>query len=339
MAKYRLDINLSDNTTNPIEFTVPKTKGTYQLDLPLSNGSKIKAGTITVDEKINTYRLTLNLDNGKSIDCGTFSTEAIRIVMAYLLAGNMKMNGTKADISDYLNAMKSTGLVPSRTETIICPQTCLISSYKDAITGAGTALSFLKLGAQLCSPNEKGAYTGQNSVDALMSVGADYFIVGHSEVKQHLGGQNVDLVGQLEILGGRGAKILFCVGEDLAQHNAGNGQTVVNEQLSVLFNTNVDNSWVNNNISIVYEPVWAIGTGKEATPEDAQTMCEYIRNRVKTVIGNAVGQNIKVLWGGSVNMNNCQSYIEVPDVDGFLAGGIAMKPIDFINVAKVMDNN
>lgn len=338
MAKYRLDINLSDNTTNPVEFTVPSARGNYQLDLPLSNGTKITAGTITVNENINTYRLTLHLDNDDSIDCGTFSTEAIRIVMAYLLAGNMKMNLTKADISGYISTIQSIGFVPIKTEVIICPQTCLIASFKDEITKTGTELNFLKIGAQLCSPYASGAYTGQNSVDALMSVGAEYIIVGNSDVRELLGGNDVNFTGQLGMAGQYGAKILYCVGEDLAQHEAGNGQAIVDEQLSTLFGADVGQSWTDKRISIVYEPVWAIGTGKMATPEDAQIMCAYIRNRVASIMGGA-NADIKILWGGSINVTTCQKYIELPDIDGFLAGGVSLKPIDFLQVAHTMDNN
>lgn len=342
MAKYRLDINLSDNTTNPVEFTVPTARGNYQLDLPLSNGTKITAGAITVDSNINTYRLTLKLSNGQSIDCGTFSTEAIRAIMAYLLAGNFKMNQTKADISGYLDAMQSIGFIPSKTETIICPQTCLIAPYKDAITKAGSALSFLKLGAQLCSPATRGAYTGQNSVEALASVGAEYVIVGHSEVRVLFGDMTSNYAEQMQQAISKGCKVLFCVGETLEERNAGLSQQIISQQLTeglMKENAGISAADIEQYVSIVYEPVWAIGTGVTATERQVQEVLQYIQGWLVEHYSQTTMERVKLLYGGSVNMNNYVAIISLPECDGFLAGGISLKPIDFIEIAKGMDNN
>lgn len=329
--KYSLNIKTSDNNTTPIEFTLPSSQGSYEFKLNLSNGKVITAGLIKVNPNVNTYKLIFTLSNGSSIDCGTFSTEAVSAIMAYFVGGNWKMNLTEADIDEYVNGLNFTN---SNTTVVLFPQACLIKPLHDALTTRGAINgNTIKLGAQLCSPHASGAFTGQNSVAALMSVGAEYFMIGNDEVEGYTSGDNIDYSGQLEQVLSKGGNVLYYINESLEIYNANSFESYIVDRLQVLQNY-VGN--YTNKITLVYVPTWAIGTGKTISIEQIRTRMLTIKSKVESLLGTNTREAMQYTFGGTSNPNNIVDilmaindvFIEGETV-GTVPGGVSLKTAQF----------
>ncbi|WP_295801811.1 triose-phosphate isomerase [uncultured Microbulbifer sp.] len=237
-----------------------------------------------------------------------------------LVAANWKMHGTQA-FARQLLADLDKGLASSNcsAQVLICPPFPYLSLVGEAVGGN------LALGAQNLSEHASGAYTGEVSAEMLLDCGARYVIVGHSE-RRSLYGESSQLVAEKYAAAKQSGLIpILCVGESLEQREAGKTLDVVAEQLAAVTELALANPW--QDAVIAYEPVWAIGTGKTATPEQAQDVHRFIREQ----LGEA-GAVTQILYGGSVKANNAVELFAQPDIDGALVGGASLKAEEFVSI-------
>ena len=216
--------------------------------------------------------------------------------------------------------------VPAGVELVVAPPFTHLALVADALKG-----SPVKLSAQNCADKEKGAYTGEVSVAMLCSVGCNYTILGHSERRQYYGETDAKLVEKTKLALAAGLKVILCVGENLDEREAGKHFDVVSNQTkAVLYNFTAEDM---KNIVVAYEPVWAIGTGKTATAEQAEEIHACIRKVLADKFGAQVADDTTILYGGSCKPSNAKELFAQPDIDGGLIGGAALKAEDFIGIA------
>ena len=244
-----------------------------------------------------------------------------------IVAGNWKMNTAPNEgvelVRSIIDGLKE---VSSDVSVIVAPPFTHLSQIKNEIQGSRIALS-----AQNCADHPKGAYTGEVSVSMLAAVGCEYTILGHSERREYYGENSDTLTEKINLVLANDLIPIFCVGEKLSQREDSTHFTVVAEQISsVLFGLETKEF---AKVVIAYEPVWAIGTGKTATAEQAQEMHLFIRSKLREHFGN-IADNTAILYGGSVNASNAQELFAQPDIDGGLIGGASLKADDFIKIAR-----
>ena len=248
-----------------------------------------------------------------------------------IIAGNWKMNMLASEIKSYKDEL--TPLVPGFKDwcdTVVCTPFVLLSSALCAFKDTGVGV-----GAQNMSQFDSGAYTGEVSSAQLADIGTEYVIIGHSE-RRELYGETDESVNQklLAILKTPVCPIV-CVGEKLEQREAGVTNDLVAMQVKIaLLGVTADQM---KRTVIAYEPVWAIGTGKTATPEDAQEVCRAIREVIAKLYDNQTADSVSILYGGSMNDKNAFDLLAQPDIDGGLIGGASLKPDSFaviINAAN-----
>lgn len=189
----------------------------------------------------------------------------------------------------------------------------------------------VKLGAENCSEHEKGAYTGEVSAAMVKSTGATHVILGHSERRQYFGENNEQLLAKTKLALANGLTPIFCVGEVLEERENGSYNEVVKGQVEALFELSAEDF---GKIIIAYEPVWAIGTGKTATAEQAQDMHAHIRKVVEEKYGKQVAEDTSILYGGSCKPTNAKELFAKPDVDGGLIGGAALQAESFLGIIE-----
>lgn len=243
----------------------------------------------------------------------------------FLVAGNWKMNGSMAANAELIAGIAAGATTSDEVGLLVCPPFPYISQVGAMISG-----SAISLGAQNVSQYASGAYTGETAGSMLSDLGCEYVIVGHSE-RRALFAETSDIVAEkFRVAQISGLKPILCVGESLEQREAGETEAVIDEQLdAVLERAGVE---ALATAVIAYEPVWAIGTGKSATPEQAQDVHRHIRDRVEA--RNAgLADGIKILYGGSVKGDNAGGLFSKPDIDGGLIGGASLKPADFLAIA------
>ena len=244
-----------------------------------------------------------------------------------IVAGNWKMNTTPAEgvaLVKGITELKND--ICSCVELIVCPPFTHLCSVIDAAKNSGIAV-----GAQNCADHASGAYTGEVSAQMLKSIDTEYVILGHSERRQYYGETAETLNSKMSLAFENGLKPIYCVGERLEQREAGEHFNVVKLQIEeVIFNLNAEQF---EKVIIAYEPVWAIGTGKIATAEQAQEIHAHIRKVLESKFGTAA-QNTPILYGGSCKPSNAAELFAKEDVDGGLIGGAALKAEDFIGIAK-----
>lgn len=247
-----------------------------------------------------------------------------------LIAGNWKMNtdhGEAVQLAEDLVVALHKIRVPEAVVTAICPPSVNLSSVGSAILD-----SPIKLGGQNMHQAGSGAYTGELSGSMLRSVGCTYVILGHSERRQYF--QENDALVKAKCAAAREAGLLpiVCVGETLEQRNAGNEEDVVGVQLTASLNgLNPDFDWLP---VVAYEPVWAIGTGLTASPEQAQAMHAFIRAQLVTIFGSDLGNRTEILYGGSMKPANALELLSQNDIDGGLIGGASLKAGDFVAIVE-----
>lgn len=236
-----------------------------------------------------------------------------------LVAGNWKMNGNQELIDSFAQHFGS--LNYSQIEQVVCPPAVFLSGAKATLANLGFAIS-----AQTVSELEEGAHTGDISCQMLTSVGCQFCIVGHSERRtDHHETSEVVATKALALLNA-GITPIFCVGEPLSIREAGGEKEFVKQQLDALFA--VVSPAQLSTVVIAYEPIWAIGTGVTASPQQAQDMHAYIRAELKAVSEDAAN-NVRLLYGGSVKPDNAEELFGQTDIDGGLIGGASLKPEDF----------
>ncbi|GAC1408721.1 MAG: triose-phosphate isomerase [Actinomycetota bacterium] len=248
-----------------------------------------------------------------------------------LIAGNWKMHRTHLEAIAIAQKVHYL-LRPSdfdRVDALICPPFTALRAVQTIIDGDRMSLL---LGGQNCHWEKEGAFTGEVSAPMLAKLKCSYVIAGHSERRQFFG-ETDDIVN-------RKAKAIFaadmtpivCVGELLDQRESGNAESVVGAQLKASLHGLSSEQLAA--MVVAYEPVWAIGTGRNATPDDAQKMCAFIRNQVAAIGGNAAADNIRIQYGGSVKAGNIAAIMEGPDLDGALVGGASLDPEEFALIVR-----
>ncbi|KAJ2668752.1 hypothetical protein GGH99_006418 [Coemansia sp. RSA 1285] len=240
----------------------------------------------------------------------------------FWVGGNWKMNGTIASIKDLVSQFNA-GSSPSDVEVVIGAPYVYIPLLAD------TLRKDWAVAGENCYVMPNGAFTGEISPEMLADVGAKWVILGHSErrtiLKESDGFTAEKTVKALE----SGLKVVLCVGELLEERQAGTTQAVVNRQLDAVIKVVKESDWANS--VVAYEPVWAIGTGKVATPAQAQEVHAAIRKYLETSVSPKVAEEIRIAYGGSVGAKNCKEISQQPDVDGFLVGGASLKP-EFLEI-------
>ncbi|WP_415911783.1 triose-phosphate isomerase [Neptuniibacter sp. QD37_11] len=242
-----------------------------------------------------------------------------------LVAGNWKMNGNSASINTLMEGLNAE-LKSNAVDVLVCPPSIYLSQVQ-----ALTADSVIALGAQNVSEQNNGAFTGEISLEMLQDLSCEYVILGHSE-RRSLYAESDELVAdKFKATVAAGLKPILCVGETLEEREEGNTLAVVERQIKAV----VDAAGIEQFVDavIAYEPVWAIGTGKTATPEQAQEVHAAIRNMIAECDAE-LASKMRILYGGSVNAANAAELFANEDVDGGLVGGASLKANDFIAICQ-----
>jgi triosephosphate isomerase len=239
-----------------------------------------------------------------------------------LIVGNWKMHGSRP-----ANAELLAGILAARPFTVDVA-VCVPFPYLFE-TAATLAASAVRWGAQDVSAHEQGAYTGEVSAAMLAECGCRYTLVGHSERRAYHRESDQLVADKAKALLARGVTPIVCVGETLAERDAGATETVVKRQLAAVIHTLAHCA---GEIVVAYEPVWAIGTGRTATPEQAQQVHAVLRTQLHAATGH--GERMKILYGGSVKPDNAATLLAQPDIDGGLIGGAALKAADFVAICR-----
>lgn len=240
-----------------------------------------------------------------------------------LVAGNWKMNGLSDSTEEFARMVQGVGAISGKADLMVCPPATLIARF--AALARGTPLL---IGGQDCHPKPSGAHTGDIAAEMLADAGASAVIVGHSERRtdHH---ETDELVRAKALAAWRaGLTAIVCVGEQRAERDAGRTLAVVGSQLA----GSVPEDPTAANLVIAYEPVWAIGSGLTPTPADIAEVHVFIRDKLRGRFGET-GQQIRVLYGGSVKPDNAGTLLAVPDVNGALVGGASLKAADFLGIA------
>jgi len=241
-----------------------------------------------------------------------------------LVAGNWKMNGSLAGVQELLQGLKEGAGEVNNAKVVVCPPSVFIAETQDKL--AGTVIGW---GGQDVSAQESGAYTGETAASMLTDFGCEYVIIGHSERRTYHGETDQLVAEKFSAARKAGLIPLFCIGETLEQREQGITEDVVARQIdAVIDHCGVD--MLGEGV-IAYEPVWAIGTGKTATPDQAQGVHAFIRARVASSSA-AVAESLQILYGGSMNAGNAAELMANPDIDGGLIGGASLKASDFLAI-------
>ncbi len=239
-----------------------------------------------------------------------------------IVAGNWKMNKTILQTKKLINDLAKIVNTENKVEVLIAPTFVNLTTAVDL-----TKNTDITVAAQNMHFADSGAYTGEISADMLQTINVNTVILGHSERRAYFGETDEILQKKVEQAYKKGMTNIFCVGEQLEDRKAENHFDIVKNQLkNALFNLPVE---AYKNIVIAYEPVWAIGTGETASPEQAQEMHEFIRSVLAKKYGKDVADSVRILYGGSVKPSNAKEIFSKPDVDGGLIGGAALKAEDF----------
>jgi len=246
-----------------------------------------------------------------------------------IVAGNWKMNKNAEETEDLLNELIDKLPTDIEAQLVVAPTFLNLASAVQHLEFTNIAVA-----AQNMHHAENGAFTGEISADMLKSIGVETVILGHSERRSYFGETDAVIARKTDTALKHGMTVIFCFGEELQDRKDNKHFDVVETQLSDgLFHIEASN-W--ERIVLAYEPVWAIGTGETASPEQAQEMHAFIRETVKKQFGNDIAENVSILYGGSVKPENAKEIFSKPDVDGGLIGGAALKADDFAAIASAI---
>ena len=242
--------------------------------------------------------------------------------MNKLIAGNWKMNGDQAFAADLVGALRLGLGSDARCDVALCVPAPYLLSVRQLIQG-----SSISVGAQDVSAQQAGAFTGEVSAAMLRDCGARYVIVGHSERRQHHVESDELVAAKVARALACGVTPIICVGETLAQREQGATEEVVKRQLAAVIRAN---GHCISEIVLAYEPVWAIGTGKTASPQQAQAVHAVLRAQLQAASSHA--ERVRILYGGSMNAGNAAQLLAQPDIQGGLIGGASLKAADFLTI-------
>lgn len=239
-----------------------------------------------------------------------------------ITAGNWKMNKTVEEASEFAEAFLSLSPNTSDIEIILCPPYVSLYPLSQKLAQTG-----IKLAAQNCHWETKGAFTGEISVPMLKAIQCQYVICGHSERRHIFGETSEDIGKKVKTVIYFGLNPILCVGETLEEREAGQTEAVVFDHLSKgIVNLSKEEAL---SLVVAYEPVWAIGTGKAATPQDAHQVISYLRQQLAKQFNKETAEKIRILYGGSVTPENIYNFMKDPDIDGSLVGGASLDPAKF----------
>lgn len=241
------------------------------------------------------------------------------------VAGNWKMNLNVAKAKALVEGLKAKISPGVPVDLAVFPSFTMLSAVGEALKG-----SVIKLGAQNCYFEAEGAFTGEVSAAMLLDVGCESVLIGHSERRHILGETNPMLKKKIVAALGAGLKVIYCVGEKLDEREAGRTEAVLHEQIHQVLGPDVNLT----SVVIAYEPVWAIGTGKTATPGQAQEAHAYIRQEIGRLYNSQVAQTLRIQYGGSVKASNAKELMSQADVDGALVGGASLKAEEFVGIIE-----
>lgn len=249
-----------------------------------------------------------------------------------IVAGNWKMNLDYNEgvslFSEIVNMVKDEK--KGTQLAVICAPFIHLNSLVQLANGV------VGIGAQNCHQNDSGAFTGEISAKMVKSVGCEYVIIGHSERRQYFAESNELLAEKTNKALANGLTPIFCIGETLDERNSGSYFQVIKQQLTEgVFNLSADDF---KKVVLAYEPVWAIGTGLTATPDQAQDIHAFIRSEIEAVYGVNIADDTTILYGGSCNAQNADDLFAQKDIDGGLIGGASLKSRDFVNIIKALNS-
>ncbi len=243
-----------------------------------------------------------------------------------LVAGNWKMNGSRESVKELISGLLDGASSLSGVEVAVCPPHIFIADVTAATAGSNVAV-----GAQDVCTELKGAFTGETSIDMVKDFGCKYAIVGHSERRTLYGESDEIVAKKFAVVKNAGLVPVFCIGETLEEREQGVTEAVCSRQIDAVFAAEGEHAF--DGAVIAYEPVWAIGTGKTATPEQAQEVHAFIRKHLAKHNAD-IADKVQILYGGSMNPSNAKELISQTDIDGGLIGGASLKAEDFLTICQ-----
>lgn len=243
-----------------------------------------------------------------------------------IIAGNWKMNKTPAEAVELVKALVPL-VADAEAEVVVCPPFVCLEAVRKVIEGTN-----IKLGAQNVHFEKSGAFTGEISADMLLAMGVEYVIIGHSERRQYFGETDCTVNKRARAALAAGLKPIICVGESLAERENGITDELVGMQTKLALKE-IDAAQLEQ-LVIAYEPIWAIGTGKTATAQEANATIGAIRKAIAQVYGEDAAQKVRIQYGGSMNPKNASELMAQSEIDGGLIGGASLKAEDFSKVVK-----
>ena len=244
-----------------------------------------------------------------------------------VIAGNWKMYKNVADSVALVKDLVPLVAAAQGREIIVCPSFTALAAVKPVIAGTN-----IKLGAQNLNWEVQGAFTGEISAAMLKEVGCEYVIIGHSERRQYFAETDENVNRKIKAAFAAGLTPIVCVGESLSEREAGITSTVVSRQVKIgLAGFTPEEA---KSIIVAYEPIWAIGTGRTASSEDANAMCSFIRLTLTGMYGTSVADSMRIQYGGSVKPDNINELMTTSDIDGALVGGASLKSADFARIVN-----
>ncbi|WP_243290357.1 triose-phosphate isomerase [Bacillus sp. FJAT-47783] len=244
-----------------------------------------------------------------------------------IIAGNWKMHKTLEEAKSFVKEVKTLVPSPDKVDSVVCAPALFLGQLVEEVKGTD-----LKVGAQNMHFEESGAFTGEISPVALKDIGVQYVIIGHSERREMFNETDESVNKKVHAAFKHGLTPIVCVGETLEEREAGKTNELVGEQVKLAL-AGLDEVQVKQ-VVIAYEPIWAIGTGKSSSAEDANEVCAHIRQVVADLISNEAANAIRIQYGGSVKPANIKEYMSEPDIDGALVGGASLEAQSFLQLLE-----
>ncbi|MCR8969404.1 triose-phosphate isomerase [Facklamia sp. 7083-14-GEN3] len=246
-----------------------------------------------------------------------------------IIAGNWKMNKTAKESREFIEKVKSAIPANDLVDSVVGAPAIFLEAITEAVQDTD-----LQVAAQNCFWEDEGAFTGENSPKTLSALGVDYVIIGHSERRQYFHETDEEVNKKAHAIFRNGMKPIICCGETLETYEAGKAKEFVGQQVSAALKELTEGQV--QSLVIAYEPIWAIGTGKSATKDDAQTMCQAIRQVIAENYNKEVADQVRIQYGGSVKPENIAEYLACPDVDGALVGGASLQADSFLSLLEAV---
>lgn len=247
-----------------------------------------------------------------------------------IIAGNWKLHMNPEQTTEFVDAVKDKLPDPSKVESLICAPAVDLDALRKVAKGSN-----LHIGAENCYFEDEGAYTGETSPKVLKEMGMDYVIIGHSERRGYFHETDEDINKKAKAIFANGLKPIICCGESLETREANKQEDWVVAQIKAALDGLTAEQV--SSLVIAYEPIWAIGTGKTASSDQAEEMCKTIRETVKDLYNEETAENVRIQYGGSVKPANVKELMSKPDIDGGLVGGASLKPESFLELVNYQD--